>query len=79
MALIKPENITKIEKNSRIQKPTDCTYNVFTSSETKYIQLETYGSANRETTPKPSQTIQFDKNTAEYLMKIFIEEFNISL
>ena len=41
MALILSNKITKINKNSRVQKLTECTYNVFNANERKYIQFDT--------------------------------------
>lgn len=77
MALLKIENIIKITKNSHLHKTTDCTYNVFTKDDKKYIQFDTYGSTDRRTTPKPSQTIQFDKSTADFIIGILKKEFDI--
>ena len=77
MALIVQQKITKINKNSRIQKETECTYNVFHVNETKYIQFDTYGTSERKSESKSSQTIQFDKETAEYLIQILKEEFDL--
>lgn len=48
MALIVQQKITKINKNSRIQKETECTYNVFSVNERKYIQFDTYGTSERK-------------------------------
>lgn len=77
MALITSEKITKINKNSRIQKETECTYNVFQIDETKYIQFDTYGTSERKSESKSSQTIQFDKETASYLIEILKNEFSL--
>lgn len=43
MALFTSNKITKINKNSRIEKETECTYNVFYCDENKYIQFDTCG------------------------------------
>ena len=75
MARITSEKIMKIIKNSRVQKETECTYNVFTANEMKYIQFDTYGSSERKSETKSSQTLQFDKETAKYLIEILKNEF----
>ena len=77
MALIIQQKIKKINKNSRIQKETECTYNVFQIDEIKYIQFDTYGTSERKSESKSSQTIQFDKDTAKYLIEILKSEFNL--
>lgn len=77
MALILSNKITKISKNSRVQKETECTYNVFHVNETKYIQFDTYGTPERKSESKSSQTIQFDKETAKYIIEILKNEFDL--
>lgn len=77
MALITSERITKTNINSRIQKVTKCTYNVFTVNEIKYIQFDTYGTSERKSESKSSQTIQFDKETAEHIIEILQKEFDL--
>lgn len=57
MALIVQQKITKINKNSRIQKETECTYNVFSVNERKYIQFDTYGTSERKS--ESNQVKQF--------------------
>ncbi len=77
MALITSKKITKINKNSRVQKETNCTYNVFNFNENKYIQFDTYGTSERKSESKSSQTIQFNRETAEHLIQILKDEFNL--
>lgn len=77
MALISSNKIIKINKNSRVQKETECTYNVFNADETKYIQFDTYGTSERKSESKSSQTIQFNKETAEHIIRILKTEFNL--
>lgn len=52
MALILKQKIMKINKNSRVQKETECTYNVFNANERKYIQFDTYGTSERKSESK---------------------------
>ena len=77
MALISSNKITKINKNSRVQKETECTYNVFTVNEITYIQFDTYGNSERKSESKSSQTIQFDKETTKYIIEILNNEFDL--
>lgn len=77
MALIIKQRIAKINKNSRVQKETECTYNVFNANERKYIQFDTYGTSERKSESKSSQTIQFDKETAKYIIEILQKEFDL--
>lgn len=77
MALITFSKIAKINKNSHIQKETECTYNVFYFDDNKYIQFDTYGTSERKTSPKSSQTIQFSRETAKYLINILKNEFDL--
>lgn len=78
MARINLETIQKIEKErNTIHTKVDATYTVFTDGDEKFIQIDTYGSSNREIKGKISQSIQFDRETAKYLLKLFIEEYGL--
>lgn len=70
MALIIKQKIAKRNKNSRVPKEAECTCNVFDTNERKYIQFDTYGTSERQSESKSSQTIQFDKETAKYVIEI---------
>lgn len=70
MAKITTDNITKIEKNSRIHENVACTYNIFNDNGTTLIQFDTYGSKSRTFKDKISQSIQFDKDTAEFIISV---------
>lgn len=77
MAKIEIEKINKIEKNSRLHDSSECTYNVFHDGSKKYIQFDTYGSDKRKIQNKVSQSIQFDKATASFLINILKDEFGL--
>lgn len=77
MARITIKKITKINKKTRIQTETDCTYHTFEEDREKYIQFDTYGTLNRKSESKSSQTIQFDRDTAKYIIEILKREFNL--
>jgi hypothetical protein len=69
--------IIDIQKSSKerhcIHKPTRCLASTFVDGENHYLQLDTYGSEEREFPDKISQSIQLDENSARQL-KAFIEK-----
>lgn len=78
MALVTKDNLTKIDKDrNTVHNKVRATYTTFTSSGEKYLQIDTYGSPNRELKDKISQSIQIDKEMAKELMKILIDTFDI--
>ena len=80
MARINLETIKKIEKErNTVHSKVDATYTVFKDGDEKFIQVDTYGSSNREIKGKISQSIQFDRETAKYLLEIFIEEYGLRI
>lgn len=70
-------SIEKIGTSGRLHRSdVDCTYqSVFSKDGTKYVQLTTYGSDQRKSAPKSSQTIHLDKEMALRLAQILNEEF----
>lgn len=70
-------SIEKIDEAGRLHRSdVDCTYqNVIGDDGTKYVQLTTYGSDNRKSAPKSSQTIHLDQEMALKLIKILAESF----
>jgi hypothetical protein len=46
-------------------------------SESPVLQLDTRGSPGRQSRPKQSQTLQFDRRSAEQLFLILKREFNL--
>lgn len=78
MAQISAENTTRIEKHrNTIHEKVQATYTVFEQEGKKYVQLDTYGRVGRKYSDKISQSIQFDKDTAKYIIDIFKKEFNL--
>ena len=78
MARIELSTIGKIEKERNIvQEKVKATYSVFEVEGQKYLQIDTYGRNNRRIPDKISQTIQFDRETAEFLCELFRTEFNL--
>lgn len=78
MAQISLDNIKKIEKNrNTIHEKVHATYTVFEMDGEKYVQIDTYGRIDRENPEKISQSIQFDKETATFLVNLLKEEFEL--
>lgn len=78
MAEIKKEFLTQIEKERNcIHEPVEASYTVFEKNGKKYFQIDTYGSSSRQHKHKISQSIQFDEETADYLVEIIIKELGI--
>ena len=54
----------------------DCLYQPVRSDDGEtYLQLSTFGSDNRQSNPKTSQTIQMDRHVAHQLAKVIQEVF----
>lgn len=78
MAQINYKNIVKVEKSyNSVHKAVDSTYTVFVLKGKKYFQLDTYGSTDRKYVGKVSQSIQFDKDTANNLIELLKHEFEL--
>lgn len=56
-----------------------CSYTSFENKGIKYLQIDTYGSMERETPGKLSQSIQFDKESAKFLVDLLITEFKLDV
>lgn len=80
MARINLDTIRKIEKErNTVHSKVDTTYTVFKEGEEKYIQIDTYGSSDREIQGKISQSIQFDHETAKFMLKLFVDEYGLNI
>ena len=78
MAQISLESIQKIEKQrNAIHEKVDTTYTVFEMEGHKYVQFDTYGRMGRENPEKISQSFQLDKESARYIVKLLINEFDL--
>ena len=79
MAQISLESIKKIDKQrNTVHDKVHTTYTVFEMDGETYVQLDTYGRIDRETPGKSSQTIQFDRETAEFLVNLLKNEFDFN-
>lgn len=75
MALVK--DIKKgFKDKDNIHKPTDCNYFVvYNKKGEKFLQLDTYGSADREILGKVSQSMQFSPEAIKQLKELLSKEF----
>jgi len=77
MALIERfEKLNPIRKK-RHQTKVDCGYFSLEEDNEKIIQLNTYGSPDRQIPGKVSQTLQLNRNGAENLIAILRKEFEL--
>lgn len=78
MAQISLDSIKKIEKyRNTIHDKVYTTYTTFEADGEKYVQIDTYGRIGRENPEKISQSFQFDRATAEFLVNLLSEEFGL--
>ena len=76
MAQISLDSIKKVEKNrNTIHEKVHTTYTVFEMDGKRYVQFDTYGRIDRENPEKISQSIQLDKETASFIVKLLVDEF----
>lgn len=70
MALVKKIKKHTLERN-QVHNDVDATYTVFTDEKGKrYLQIDTYGSKNREIPGKKSQSVQFGPEGIRELKKL---------
>ncbi|WP_439948169.1 hypothetical protein [Streptomyces sp. BBFR109] len=74
MALIK-EFQTVTSDTQRLHGPVTCGYRTFTVDGQRILQLDTYGSAERQILDKISQSVQLDVDSARELLKIIEQSF----
>ncbi len=78
MAQLDIANIQEIIKERpTIHTKVKSTYSVFKIGDDKYVQLDTYGNSGRENSEQVSQTIQLDKESAIYIVKLLIKNFDL--
>jgi hypothetical protein len=75
MALVSSIEPSRKERQT-VHRPTRCLSSTVEGSEGhRYIQLDTFGSDEREHPEKVSQSIQFDKQAATQLLQLIRETF----
>lgn len=78
MAQISLESIERTEKTRNVlHEKVHTTYTVFEKDGQKFVQLDTYGKDDRDNPEKISQSIQIDEETARFLIKLLIKEFEL--
>lgn len=75
MALISEFVERPSDRNRRNPSTTACGWRAFRAGGETLLQLDTYGSADREIPGKVSQSIQLDRAAAEDLLKIITRAF----
>jgi hypothetical protein len=74
MALIRRLEKTLAQRDN-VHQETSCHYKVFSDHNgTKYLQIDTFGSASRKIKGKTSQTMQFGPEAIEQLRDILDQE-----
>ena len=77
MAQIDIEKIEKLGKDrNTVHEKVYTTYSSFDKFGEHYLQIDMYGRNDRELPGKISQSIQFDRETASYLIDLLKKEFN---
>ena len=75
MAQISLNSIERIEKSrNTLHEKVHTTYTVFEKDGKTYVQFDTYGKDDRDNPEKISQSLQFDEETARYVVKLLIKE-----
>ena len=75
MALVESLELIRKERQS-VHKPTRCGYSVFRDDQgNRYLQLDTYGTDDRELAGKVSQSLQFNAAIAAELRALIDKTF----
>ncbi len=59
----------------KVHGPVTCGYKIFPGPTSTILQLDTYGSSERQATGKQSQSIQIDAEAAERLIELLDRAF----
>lgn len=65
------------KERNQVHNNVHATYTVFEERGEKYFQIDTYGREERKMPGKTSQTIQINREAAEYLVDLLKREFNL--
>lgn len=75
MVQISLGSIKKIDKyRNTIHDKVHTTYTVFELDSRKYVLFDTYGRIDRENPEKISQSIQLDREAAQFLVNVLCDE-----
>lgn len=72
MAIVTEIKHQALERESR-HTEVECTYDVIEADGKKFLQLDTYGSAQREIKGKKSQSLRLSPEAIAHLKKIFLQ------
>jgi hypothetical protein len=75
MALVRKLEPSRSSTRGQVHGEVECGFSVFDSNGRRYLQLDTYGSAERATPGKTSQSIQFDEASASDLKRLIEQTF----
>jgi hypothetical protein len=76
MALIKSFEEKRVDRNS-IHDAIEATYTTFERDGRGFVQIDSYGRAEREIPGKKSQSIQLDETSARQLFQILSDFFRL--
>lgn len=80
MAQIDINNLKKVNKErNTIHDEVYATYTVFDNNGEKFLQIDTYGKAERMNPEKISQSFQLNREAASYLVNLLIKEFGLKM
>ena len=75
MAIVRTLKRIALEGRSSHTEVKDCTYSIVTEDDgSKFLQIDTYGSAHRQMPDKKSQSIRFSPEAIAQLRRILAEE-----
>lgn len=78
MAQLDLNNIEELKKTrNTIHEKVYTTYTCFEQYGDKYVQIDTYGKSDRDMPGKISQSIQFNEETAKFLVELLTNEFEL--
>ena len=78
MARLDLDHFKKIDKQrNTIHDKVVGTYTIFESGNLKYLQIDTFGRLEREMPEKISQSFQFDRESANYIVNLLIKTFEL--
>ncbi|MGH4125489.1 MAG: McrB family protein [Clostridium sp.] len=79
MALINKNNLTRIDrKTNKTHSEVAGSYTIFINEDgNQFLQIDTFGSPDRKIQEKVSQTIQFDRETGEFLLNLLRNNENL--
>jgi hypothetical protein len=75
MAIVRRLERVTLDRDAKHSEVKDCTYSIFQGEDgSKSLQIDTYGSAERQIPGKKSQSIRFSPEAIKQLRKILSEE-----